>query len=89
MLKIYFLVFSFHELNVSVCNSNTFNHLLIKMITKNYYAGMLLIFQFVENETYYYLISYGNKYIRFRFDTKKRSLFCIVTIAIAIVTDEI
>lgn len=54
-LKIYFLVFSFHELFVSVCKSNTFNHLLIKMITKNYYAGMLLIFQFVEfveNETY-------------------------------------
>lgn len=89
MLKIWFLVFDFHAIIVSIGKSNTFNHLLIKVITKNYYAGMLLIFQFVENETYYYLISYGNKYIRFRFDTKKRSLFCIVTIAIAIVTDEI
>ena len=50
MLKIYLLVFEFHELLVSVRKSNTFNHLLIKVITKNYYAGMLLIFQFVENE---------------------------------------
>ena len=87
MLKIWFLVFDFHAIIVSIGKSNTFNHLLIKVIMKNYYAGMLLIFQFVENETYYYLISYGNKYIRFRFNTKKRSLFCMVTIAIAIVTD--
>lgn len=53
MLKISLLVFSFHELFVLVSKSNTFNHLLmIKVITKNYYAGMLLIFQFVGNETY-------------------------------------
>jgi len=52
MLKIFLLVFNFHVVFVSVGKSNTFNHLLIKVITKNYYAGMLLIFQFVENETY-------------------------------------
>ena len=46
-------VFDFYAIFVSICKSNTFNHLLmIKVITKNYYAGMLLIFQFVENETY-------------------------------------
>ena len=52
MLKICFLVFDFYAIIVSICKSNTFYHLLIKVITKNYYAGMLLIFQFVENETY-------------------------------------
>lgn len=52
MLEIWFLVFDFHAIIVSISKSNTFNHLLIKVIKKNYYAGMLLIFQFVENETY-------------------------------------
>jgi len=31
-----------HLLLVSASRSNTFNHLLIKVITKNYYAGMLI-----------------------------------------------
>ena len=55
MSKIQFLIFDIHLLFVSICKSSTLNHLLIKEITENYYAGMLLIFQFVENET---LISY-------------------------------